>query len=223
MGFKVKLCGIKDRAILDLAVAGGADYVGFIFYPPSPRALDLFAAAELARAVPEPVESVGVVVDPDERLLDGLLAHVPLDLLQLHGLETPERVLAIRERTGLKVIKALRVLDADDLTLAATYAAVADMLMLDAKPRPGALLPGGNGEPFDWAVVEGFDPGIPWILAGGLDADNLEAAVRQTSASVFDVSSGVESAPGVKDPARVRAFLDRARALRARPSARGER
>jgi phosphoribosylanthranilate isomerase len=219
MGFKVKVCGIRDPAILALAAGHGADFVGFVFYPPSPRALDLFEAAELARAVPEPVESVGVVVDPDERLLDGLLAHVPLDLLQLHGQETPERVAAIRERTGLRVIKALRVLDAEDLKLAAAYTDVADLLLLDAKPRPGAVLPGGNGEAFDWAVVEGFAPGLPWILAGGLDADNLAAAVQQTGADVFDVSSGVESAPGVKDPARVRAFLDRARALRSPPPA----
>jgi phosphoribosylanthranilate isomerase len=219
MSFQIKVCGIRDVAILEIAATGGADYVGFVFYPPSPRALDLFAAAELARAVPEPVLSVGVVVDPDERLLDGLLAHVPLDLLQLHGQETPERVLAIRERTGLRVIKALRVLDTDDLELAASYAAVADMLLLDAKPRPGAILPGGNGEPFDWAVVEGFRPRLPWLLAGGLNLDNLAAAVRQTGASGFDVSSGVESAPGVKDPARLRAFLDRARELRTAPRA----
>jgi phosphoribosylanthranilate isomerase len=219
MSFQIKVCGIKDAAILELAATGGADYVGFVFYPPSPRALDLFAAAELARAVPEPVRSVGVMVDPDERLLDGILAHVPLDFLQLHGVETPERVLAIRDHTGLRVIKALRVLDREDLELAASYAAVADMLLLDAKPRPGAVLPGGNGEPFDWAVVEGFEPGLPWLLAGGLDVDNLAAAVRQTRASGFDVSSGVESAPGVKDPARLRAFLDRARALRTAPRA----
>jgi phosphoribosylanthranilate isomerase len=215
MVFQVKICGIKDAATLAMATAGGADYVGFVFYPPSPRSLDLFAAAELAREVPDDVRRVAVLVDPDDRDLDGLLAHVPIDILQLHGAETPERVRAVAARTGCRVMKALRVLDRDDLALAESYRDAADLLLLDAKPRPGALLPGGNGEAFDWAILEGFTTPLPWALAGGLHADNIAAAVRHAAPDIVDVSSGVESAPGVKDPARLRAFLERARALRA--------
>jgi phosphoribosylanthranilate isomerase len=214
MGFEVKICGIRDAATLALATGGGADYVGFVFYPPSPRSLDLFAAAELARAVPEPVQRVAVLVDPDDRELDGLLAHVPIDILQLHGAETPERVCAVGERTGCRVMKAIRVLDRDDLALAGDYADAADLLLLDAKPRPGALLPGGNGEAFDWSILEGFTAPLPWALAGGLNADNIAAAVRRTRPAIVDISSGVESAPGVKDARRLRAFLETARALR---------
>jgi phosphoribosylanthranilate isomerase len=214
MTFQVKLCGIKDAAVLDLAVANGADYVGFIFYPPSPRALDIFAAAELASSVPDHVSTVGVLVDPDDRTLDGLLAHVSLDILQLHGAETPERVMAIREHTGCRIMKAIRVREPADLDEAAAYVDMVDFLMLDAKPPAGALLPGGNGEPFDWALLKAFECKRPWALAGGIHADNLASAVERAGAAIYDVSSGVESAPGVKDPERVRAFLARAAALR---------
>jgi phosphoribosylanthranilate isomerase len=215
MGFQVKICGIRDAATLALATTGGADYVGFVFYPPSPRSLDLFAAAELARTVPEHVQRVAVLVDPDDRELDGLLAHVPIDILQLHGAETPERVRAVADRTGCRVMKAIRVLDRDDLALAADYRDAADLLLLDAKPRPGALLPGGNGEAFDWAILQGFDAPLPWALAGGLNAENIAAAVRGAAPDIVDVSSGVESAPGIKDPVLLKAFLETAQALRA--------
>lgn len=215
MRFQVKICGIRDAATLALAIQGGADYVGFVFFPPSPRAIDLFAAAELVRQVPDGVSSVAVLVDPDDRELDGLLAHVPVDILQLHGHETPERAAHIRERTGCRVMKALRVLDRDDLALAAGFADAADLLMLDAKPRPGAVLPGGNGEAFDWSILAGFKPPLPWALAGGLNAQNIAAAVRDARPDIIDVSSGVESAPGVKDPARLQAFLAAAAQLRA--------
>lgn len=214
MAFQVKICGIRDAATLEVAVAHGADLVGFVFYPPSPRALDIFAAAELAASVPDHVGSVGLLVDPDDRTLDGLLAHVSLDILQLHGEEPPERVAAIREHTGCRVMKVLRVREAADLDLAEAYASAADLLMLDAKPPVGAALPGGNGRVFDWALAAGFSPGRPWALAGGLTADNLAAAVAATAADIYDVSSGVESTPGVKDPAKVQAFLARAAELR---------
>lgn len=218
MAFQVKICGIRDAAILNCAVSHGADLVGFVFYPPSPRAVDLFAAAELAAAVPDHVGTVGVLVDPDERALDGLLAHVSLDILQLHGEETPERVAAIREHTGCRVMKALRVREPADLDLVTAYAAAADLIMLDAKPRVGAVLPGGNGEAFDWAIAAAFRSPRPWALAGGLNADNLAAAVQATSADIYDVSSGVESAPGMKDPVKVEAFLAKAAELRAVPA-----
>lgn len=215
MPFKVKICGIRDAATLALATGGGADYVGFNFFPPSPRSIDLFTAAELARQVPDGVSSVAVLVDPDDRELDGLLAHVPVDILQLHGHETPERAARIRERTGCRVMKALRVLDRDDLALAASFADAADLLLLDAKPRPGAVLPGGNGEAFDWSILAGFKPPLPWALAGGMNARNIAAAVREVRPDIVDVASGVESAPGVKDPALLQAFLVAAAELRA--------
>lgn len=214
MVFRVKICGIRDPATLAAAAEGGADYIGFVFYPPSPRSIDLFAAAELARAVPDPIERVAVLVDPDDRALDGLLAHVPVDILQLHGGETPGRVREVAERTGCKVMKAIRVLDRDDLAVADEYRDAADMIMLDAKPRPGAVLPGGNGESFDWRILDGYRAPLPWVLAGGLNADNIAAAVRDAAPDVIDVSSGVESAPGVKDPAKLRAFLETAQRLR---------
>jgi phosphoribosylanthranilate isomerase len=214
MTFQVKICGIRDAGTLEVACASGADLVGFVFYPPSPRALDIFAAAELAASVPDHVGTVGLLVDPDERTLDGLLAHVSLDILQLHGDETPERIALIREHTGCRVMKALRIREKADLELAVAYASVADLLMLDAKPPIGAVLPGGNGVVFDWALAAGFRPGRPWALAGGLTADNLAAAVAATAADIYDVSSGVESAPGVKDPEKVRAFLAKAAELR---------
>ncbi len=212
--FHIKICGIRDATALNCAVAHGADLVGFIFYPPSPRAIDLFAAAELATSVPDRVGTVGVLVDPDDRTLDGLLAHVSLDLLQLHGAETPERVVAIRERTGCRVMKALRVRDAADLAEVGVYAEAADLIMLDAKPPQGAVLPGGNGLSFDWELARGFRCPRPWALAGGLEAGNLAAAVAATAADIYDVSSGVESAPGVKDPLKIRAFLEMAARLR---------
>lgn len=212
--FQIKICGIRDAAVLDCAVAHGADLVGFIFYPPSPRAIELFAAAELAASVPDRVGTVGVLVDPDDRTLDGLLAHVSLDLLQLHGAESPERVRAIRDRTGCRVMKAVRVREAADLDAVAAYAEVADLIMLDARPPLGAVLPGGNGVAFDWELARGFRCRRPWALAGGLDADNLAAAIAATAADIYDVSSGVESTPGVKDAAKIRAFLAAAARLR---------
>ncbi|MFO1071056.1 MAG: phosphoribosylanthranilate isomerase [Geminicoccaceae bacterium] len=215
MTFQVKICGIRDAATLDLAVRSGAGYVGFVFYPPSPRSLDIFAAAELAAGVPDEVASVGVLVDPDDRSLDGLLAHVALDILQLHGDESPERAAAVRERTGCRVMKALKVREPEDLAAADRYRGAVDLIMLDAKPRPGALLPGGNGEAIDWSILDGFAPPCPWALAGGLNPDNLSGAVAATHAAIYDVSSGVERAPGIKDPDKVAAFLAVARELRA--------
>lgn len=216
--FHVKICGIRDAAALDCAVTHGADLVGFVFYPPSPRAIDLFAAAELAASVPDRVGTVGVLVDPDERTLDGLLAHVSLDLLQLHGAETPQRVAAIRAHTGCRVMKAVRVREAADLAEVEAYGDAADLVMLDAKPPQGALLPGGNGLAFDWELARGFRCRRPWALAGGLDVANLAAAVAATAADIYDVSSGVESAPGVKDPGKIRAFLEAAARLRETPA-----
>jgi phosphoribosylanthranilate isomerase len=214
MPVAVKICGLTDAAALDAAVEGGARYLGFVFYPPSPRALTIERAAELARGAPGDRTTVGVFVDPDDDLLDQTLAQVPLGALQLHGAESPERVRAIRVRTGRAVIKALKVADAEDLAPVAAYAAVADLLLFDAKPpREPGRLPGGNGLAFDWRLLRDLRVGCPWLLSGGLSAGNLEAAVTLCRAPAVDVSSGVERRPGVKDPAKIRRFLGLAAAL----------
>jgi phosphoribosylanthranilate isomerase len=203
----VKVCGLTDAPALAAAVAGGARYLGFVFYPPSPRSLAPEQAASLAATAPPDRLKVGVLVDPEDQQLDELLRAVPLDILQLHGAETPARVAAIKAATGRTVIKALKVAGADDLAAIGAYAEVADLLLFDAKP-PQAPLPGGNGQSFDWQLLEGLDIGRPWLLSGGLSSDNLETAIRLSGARAVDVSSGVEDRPGHKDPARIRRFLE---------------
>ena len=213
MPVAVKICGLTDAAALDAAVEGGAGYLGFVFYPPSPRALDVEQAAALARRAPPDRIRVGVFVDPDDDLLDRTLARLPLEALQLHGGESPERVRAIRTRTGRVVIKALKVADAGDLAPVPAYAAVADMLLFDARPpkEPGRF-PGGNGLAFDWRLIAGLDPGKPVMLSGGLDPGNVAAAIALTQVGAVDVSSGVERRPGEKDPDKIEAFVKAARA-----------
>jgi phosphoribosylanthranilate isomerase len=214
MPVAVKICGLTDAAALGAAVEGGARYLGFVFYPPSPRALTIAQAAELAGAAPADSTKVGVFVDPDDKLLDQTLAQVPLEALQLHGAESPERVRAIKVRTGRTVIKALKVADAEDLAPVRSYAAVADLLLFDARlPSAPGRLPGGNGLAFDWRLLQDLRVGCPWLLSGGLSARNLEAAITLCRPPVVDVSSGVERRPGVKDPAKIRRFLGLAAAL----------
>lgn len=210
MPVDVKICGLKDRQAVEAAVEGGARYIGFIFYPRSPRAVTPREALELGKAVA--VTRVGVMVDPDDRLIDD--AAPALDAIQLHGKETPERVAEVKARTGRTVIKALRIGDAGDLAPLKAYAEVADIILFDAKPpsTPGSL-PGGNGLSFDWRLLEELDLAVPWILSGGLDAGNLAEAVHLCRAAAVDVSSGVESAPGLKDVTKIRAFLEQAAAL----------
>ena len=202
----VKICGLRDAATLETAIAAGARYVGFVFFPKSPRHLELSQAAGLAALVPPGVAKTALVVDADDAMLDSLLETVPIDILQLHGAEAPERVAAIRARTGLPVMKAVGVADAGDLAALDTYAQVADQLLVDAKPPKGADLPGGNGLSFDWRLIAGRRWSVPWMLAGGLTPDNVAEAIRLTGARQVDVSSGVESAPGVKDSALIHAF-----------------
>lgn len=216
MPIDVKICGLNDHPAVDAALEGGARYLGFIFYPPSPRAVTPKEALQLVQSVPADCLTVGVAVDPDDRLVDQLLE--ALAAIQLHGKETPERVREIKDRTGKTVIKALRIGDADDLRPLTAYAEVADLILFDAKPpkTPGSL-PGGNGLTFDWRLLKNLDLEAPWILSGGLDASNLGDAVRLCRASAVDVSSGVESVPGQKDIAKIRAFLKRAQDLPATP------
>ncbi len=204
---RVKICGLTDAAGVAAAAQAGATYVGFVFFPKSPRNVTLDQARALALDVPMGVAKVALVVDADDATLDALLAQVPIDMLQLHGHESPARVADIRTRYGLPVMKAVGVADADDLAQIDTYGRVADQLLIDAKPPRDATLPGGNGLSFDWRLIAGRDWPCPWMLAGGLTPANVAQAVALTGARQVDVSSGVESAPGVKDAARIAAFV----------------
>lgn len=207
MPVRVKMCGLRDRAGIDAAGAGRAAYIGFVFFPKSPRAVTVEQAQALAPDVPFGIAKVALVVDPDNALIDAITGHVAIDMLQLHGHETPARVAEIRARTGLPVMKALGVGSAEDMEALAPYFAVADQILVDAKAPKDAVLPGGNGVAFDWRLVAHRRWPRPWMLAGGLTPDNVAEAVRLTGAQQVDVSSGVESAPGVKDAGRIAAFL----------------
>ena len=208
MSLAVKICGLKTEDAVDAAVEGGAAYVGFIFFPRSPRALAPDAAAVLRKRVPPAVRTVAVVVDADDTTLDRIMREVAPDLLQLHGRESPARTAQLRRRYDRPVIKALPVATAADLRDVAIYAKEADILLFDAKPGPEASRPGGNALSFDWALMRGVKLQKPWLLAGGLTADNLAEAVATSGAAAVDVSSGVERAPGEKDVALIRRLLE---------------
>lgn len=202
----VKICGLSRPADVEAALAAGAGYLGFVFFPRSPRAVTPARAAALAGEVPVGRARVGLFVDPDDAMLDAVLSEVPLDILQLHGRESPARVAEVRARTGLPVMKAVGVAAPEDMAALWDHGLVADLLLVDAKPAPGAALPGGNGLAFDWRLLVGRRLLKPWFLAGGLNPGNVAEAVRLTGAPGVDVSSGVESAPGIKDAALIRAF-----------------
>ncbi|MFP4044397.1 MAG: phosphoribosylanthranilate isomerase [Rhodosalinus sp.] len=207
---RVKICGLTRPADVAAAVEAGAAYIGFVFFPPSPRSLSPEHARALALEVPAGVAKVALTVDADDAALGALLDRVPVDLLQLHGRESPERVSDVRARFGLPVMKAVGLREAADLESIDAYAVVADQVLVDAKPPAGAALPGGNGLAFDWRLLAGRRWTGPWMLAGGLTPENAAEASRLTGARQLDVSSGVESAPGRKDPDRIRAFLSAA-------------
>jgi len=212
MTVTAKICGINDAASMRAAVDNGAGFVGYVFYPQSPRSVSPGTAVQLAAMTPEGVTKVGLFVDPDNLLLSHVLSEVPLDILQLHGDETPTRCEEIRERFELPVMKAIKVAKIEDIEYANDYVHVVDWLMFDAKaPQslPGAL-PGGNAQAFDWTLLAGWVWPVPWMLAGGLNADNVATAVSRSGARVVDVSSGVESAPDKKDPAEIHRFLEAA-------------
>ncbi len=204
---KVKICGLRDPAHLAAAIDAGATYVGFNFFARSPRYVTPEGARALALQVPPGVAKVALTVDADDAALDALIQAVPLDMLQLHGRETPQRVAEVKQRFGLPVIKALGISGTEDLAAITDHQKTADQLLIDAKPPAGADLPGGNGLPFDWRLIAGRRWGVPWMLAGGLTPQNVAEAIALTGARQIDVSSGVESAPGVKDPELIRAFL----------------
>ena len=207
----VKICGLKTPESVAAAVVAGASYLGFVFFPKSPRHLTYRQAAELAATVPDDVIKVALTVNADDEALAKMLGEVPVDMLQLHGSETPKRVAYIRERFGLPVMKAVGVADASDLPQLVEYAKVADQLLVDAKPPKGSPLPGGNALAFDWRLIADLEWPTPWMLAGGLTPDNVAEAMRLTGATMVDVSSGVESAPGVKDLDKIAAFVKAAK------------
>jgi len=214
MTVAVKICGLASAAAVAAAVEGGATYLGFVFYPPSPRAVSAAAAAALCAKVPGGIARVGLFVDPDDETIAGVLDTAPLDMLQFHGHETPERIAAAKVRFGRPVIKAVAVAGPQDVAAAARYDATADLLLFDAKPPTGNdALPGGNGRIFDWRLLKGHSWRCLWILSGGLTAETLPAAVHASGAGIVDVSSGVETRPGSKDPALIHAFLAAAREL----------
>ena len=202
----VKYCGLSRPDDVSAAVAAGAAYVGFVFFPPSPRHLSLDTAAALAASVPPGVVKVALTVDAGDAMLEDLLARVPIDMLQLHGSETPARVAQVKDKSGLPVMKAVGVSGPGDLSALDTYARVADQILVDAKPPAGGVLPGGNGLAFDWRLIAGRRWPVPWMLAGGLTPANLARAVALTGARQVDVSSGVERIKGVKDAGLIAAF-----------------
>jgi phosphoribosylanthranilate isomerase len=214
MSVAAKICGLSTEETVTAAVIGGASYIGFVFYPPSPRAVTPQRAARLCAAVPEGIVRVGSFVDADDAAIDIVLAKAPIDILQFHGGESPDRVAESKLRFGRPVMKAVSIAKPQDMLDATLYEEVADLLLFDAKPprRPNAL-PGGNGLAFDWRLIAGRSWRRPWMLSGGLTAELLPEAVRISGAAMVDVSSGVESRPGEKDVDKIRAFLAVARAL----------
>ena len=204
---RVKICGLRRLADVKAVAAAGAAYAGFVFFAKSPRHLTVDAARPLLLAVPEGLAKVALTVDADDAALDAIVAALPIDMLQLHGHESPERVAQVRARYGLPVMKAVGVADAGDLAAVFEYSLVADQVLIDAKPPKGAAIPGGNGLAFDWRLLAGRRWLRPWMLAGGLTPENVAEAIRLTGARQVDVSSGVESAPGVKDAGRIAGFV----------------
>jgi phosphoribosylanthranilate isomerase len=212
MSLLVKICGLSMPETLDVALDAGADMVGFVFFPRSPRNISLESARALGLRVKDRAKKVALVVDADDALLEQIVAALKPDMFQLHGHETPQRVAAIRESFGLAVMKVLAIETKADLAAIPPYTGVADRLLFDARPPREATRPGGLGKPFDWQLLEGLELPIPFMLSGGLDPVNVTEALRITRAPGVDVSSGVESAPGVKDPEKIRAFIRAARA-----------
>ena len=212
----VKICGLSTALTLDAALDAGADMVGFVFFSKSPRHIDWATARALGRQARGRATIVALSVDADDDTLKRIVDALSPDLMQLHGSETPARVKEIGELFARPTMKAIGVATHGDLAAAQAYEGVADHLLIDAKPPKGAVLPGGNGRPFDWSLTREFHPSVPWLLSGGLDPDTVEAAIALSGARGVDVSSGVESAPGVKDPAKIRAFVAAARRAFAR-------
>jgi phosphoribosylanthranilate isomerase len=212
---RVKICGLKTHEDVAAVAAAGAAYAGFNFFPKSPRYVTPDVARALASAAPEGLCKVALVVDSDNAALDAIVTGVPLDMLQLHGHETPARVAEVKARYGLPVMKVIGVAEAADLDPLLDFSLVADQILIDAKAPKDAVLPGGNGLTFDWRLLVGRKWLKPWMLAGGLTSDNVAEAVRLTGARQVDVASSVESAPGVKDAGKIAAFVEAAQGVKA--------
>lgn len=219
MALLVKICGLSTPEALDASLEAGADMVGFVFFPPSPRHIGPQLARSLAARVKGKAAKVALAVNATNELLAIVVEALKPDILQLHGKETPERVAVIRSRFGIPVMKALPIAERSDLSPIRQYAAVADRLLFDARAPETATRPGGLGQTFDWTLLKGLGLKIPYMLSGGLDAGNVTEALRVTRAPGVDVSSGVESAPGIKDVNKIRAFIRAARAAHAALSA----
>ncbi|MDE0114695.1 MAG: phosphoribosylanthranilate isomerase [Albidovulum sp.] len=203
----VKICGLSQQAHVNAAVGAGAAYVGFVFFPKSPRNVTVESAKSLAESVPPGIQRVALFVNPADEEIRRVLDEVPIDMIQLHGAESPERVSRVESRFGLPAMKAVGVKRECDLRRLDDYSAVASQLLVDAKPSEDSKLPGGNGLAFDWRLIAGRNWRIPWMLAGGLDDSNVATAIRLTGARQVDVSSGVESSPGRKSPDKILAFV----------------
>lgn len=212
MALTVKICGLRTPETLDVAIESGADQVGFVFFPPSPRNLGIEAARLLGERAQGRAAKVALSVNANNDMLAAIIAALKPDMLQLHGDETPERVAVVRSRFGLPVMKALPIATRADLSPIREYAKVADRLLFDARAPHDATRPGGLGVPFDWTLLAGIKPDVPYMLSGGLDVSNVAEALRITRAPGVDVSSGVERVPGEKDPDKIRAFIRAARA-----------
>ena len=220
MPLRIKICGLKTLDALDAAIAAGADMAGFVFFAKSPRHLSLDSARHLAAHARGRIEKVALTVDADDDAIASIVDALSPDLIQVHGHESPARLAQIRARFGRPVIKAAGISTRHDLAAAIAAGANADILLFDAKPPENAQIPGGNGMPFDWSLLAGLDLAKPWMLSGGLDPGNVATAIAATGAPGVDVSSGVESAPGVKDAAKIAAFVVNARAARETRAAR---
>lgn len=214
MALDIKICGLKTDGALAAALAGGASHVGFIFFAKSPRYVDPLEAGRLRQAATGKAQAVAVTVDASDAFLDEIVAKMHPDMLQMHGSETPERVAQVKARYGLPVMKALSVSEAADLERIKPFIGVADRFLFDAKPPKDSELPGGNGVAFDWHILAGLDASVDYMLSGGLNAANIGDALRLANPPGIDISSGVESAPGVKDPALIEQFFRAVRAAR---------
>ena len=208
MTVTAKICGINDPKAMQAAISGNASYVGLVFYPKSPRAVNPGEAMALASVVPERIQKVGLFVNPDNEQIIRTLSVVKLDIIQLHGEESPERVSDLKKRTGKKIMKVIKISEPEDLQTVEAFVRIAEFLMFDAKPPLGkGALPGGNAVSFDWRILHGRQWPVPWMLAGGLNSGNISEAVRLSGASIVDTSSGVEDFPGFKNPRKIEEFL----------------
>lgn len=214
MAFDIKICGLKTAEALRAALGNGASHVGFIFFAKSPRNVSPEDAGRLREAARGKAKAVAVTVDADDAFLDEIVAAMAPDMIQLHGRESPERVAEVKARYGLPVMKAFSIREAGDFEAIALYAGVADRLLFDAKPPAGSELPGGNGVSFDWRLLAGLDASVDYMLSGGLNAGNIGDAIQLANPPGIDISSGVESAPGVKDAALIENFFRAVRAAR---------